>query len=51
MSQSKREYEELQKNFLLTLQKRSKEFAVVRMIFGLYHLDVVLERKEALVRA
>jgi hypothetical protein len=41
-------YEEQHKEFLLTLQKRSKEFQVVRFLFGIHHLNDVIDRKLAL---
>jgi hypothetical protein len=41
-------YEEQHKEFLLTLQKRSKEFQVVRFLFGIQHLNDVIDRKLAL---
>ena len=50
MNQTKKEYEEQQKNFLITLKKRSSEFKVVRFLFGIFHLIKVLEKKEILTR-
>ena len=46
---TKQENEEQQKNFLITLQKRSKEFEVVRFLFGINHLNKALNQKEQII--
>jgi hypothetical protein len=39
MNEIRKEQEEQHREFLITLKKRSKEFEVVRNLFGLYHLS------------
>lgn len=33
---------------MITLKKRTKEFEVVRFLFGLFHLNQILDKKELL---
>ncbi len=42
---AKQDYEVKRKEFLITLQKRSKEFQVVRYLFGIHHLFEALKKK------
>lgn len=46
---TKQENEEQNKNFLITLKKRSKEFEVVRFLFGISHLNKALDQKEQII--
>lgn len=50
IAEAKREHEVKQKEFMVTLQKRTREFECVRFLYGLYELSKVLDRKEALVQ-